>query len=162
MRSCRLPFLNNSVVTWSCMFETLAKFEKAGFFTALDICNSRLVVFALAVLLLRLWLGLRHLLILLLLPLPPGHCDLERTLQLCLRVILGFHPEIELHTTNVALCMPLLFPWFQFTPLHGTFGRNTGSADKVLTAFTSRCRPCSSWSRNASASAAAFSVKQPP
>ena len=50
-------------------------------------------------------------------------------------------------------------PWFHFTPAYGTFGSNTGSADKVLTAFTWRCRPCSSRSRLASASAAAFSVK---
>ena len=64
------------------------------------------------------------------------------------------------HSTNVAPSMPLLFdPCSHLTPAYGTFGSNTGSADKVLTAFTSRCKPCSSWSRKASASAAAFSVK---
>ena len=70
------------------------KVEKRSSCEAFDIGNSRLVVFALALLLLELWLGLRHLLILLLLPLLPSHCHLKGTLQLFLRVMLGLQSAI--------------------------------------------------------------------
>ena len=68
-------------------FETLVEFEQAEgriLHSLGYICNSGLVVFALALLLLGLWFGLCHLLSFLLLPLLPSHCHLERTLQLCL------------------------------------------------------------------------------
>ena len=84
------------------------KVEKCNSCEAFDIYNSGLPAAALAALLLELWLGLRHLLLLLLLPLLPGHCHLEGTLQFCLRVILGLHSEIEVHTTDGATSMPLL------------------------------------------------------
>ena len=97
------------------------KVEKCSSCKALDICDSGLVAVALAPLLLGLWLGLglRHLLsfLLLLLPLPPSHCHLEGTLQLCLRVISRFDVEIALHTIDAAPCMPLLCP---LVPLHPT------------------------------------------
>ena len=92
------------------------KVEKCNSCEAFDIYNSGLLAAALAALLLELWLGLRHLLLLLLLPLPPSHCHLEGTLQLCLGVIGRFDVEIALHTNNVALSMPLLRSLLPFHP----------------------------------------------
>ena len=114
------------------------KVEKCSSCEVFDICNSRLVVFALALLLLELWLGLRHLLILLLLPLLPSHCHLKGTLQLFLQVMLGFHSAYALLTTP-AMSMPLLFPRVPSHPTIRYLRLEHGQRPQGVPAFTWRC-----------------------